>query len=971
MNVASSDGFISDAAAARARSARIFERFLQTCHERPEATAIVHPRGRWTYAQLERASRALAIQLLDLPSDNTIVALYSHRCGELPVAMLACLRAGLAFAVLDAGYPIERLRKLVEVLRPGRMLTIGEPRQGDALADVTRARARLHLDAGAIDRSLVGEDRHDVRLDRTTSDAIAYLLFTSGTTGVPKCVATPHAPLVHFVDWYERTFEAVPGCRFAMLSGLGHDPVLRDIFVPLSLGAELHVPSQAQVLDPDKLYTWLAETGVTHVHVTPQLCRILCAGRRDRRPLEALRFVFSGGDSLRTRQADAVLAAAPRAEVVNFYGTTETPQAMAFHRYRRDVDGALDVVPVGRGIDDVELLVLDDQLEPAGIDVQGQIAIRTRFLSAGYHADDALTSARFKVDPRGGDDAIRLYLTGDLGRMRPDGTVLVEGRSDDQVKIRGFRVELGEVVHHLEQMPGVDGAIVLAERTPDGEMRLAAYLVPVGGDRPDEAATSAIKEVMAASLPAYLVPARFVWVERFPLLPNGKIDRAAIAALGARAADEDGARTWSPPASDIEAAIAAEWQALLGVRRIDSSCTFVELGGDSLSFISASVHLETVLGVLPESWEKLPIRELALHKRERRSRWTRLDASILVRALSIIAVVAGHFSLPNIVGSVRALFVVSGMSFGKYVVPRVLQTDRVMPVMRLLLKIAIPTVLYSVFVNLVYGLPQWPGMLMVNNLVSPDSHVSGIGFWFIDVLVQCLAVLAAILSVRRARALVSRQPFRFALTVTILLAGVALVAPYLWNTSPLHDRVPQAYLCEICLGWAVVHADSRRRKLAVVAATMLTFLPIAWQLQDLLLLPFAATLFLLRWNRITLPRRLGRAAQLVAGASLFMYLMDHQIGVVLGKVGLGAHPVVMLLVVVAAGIAAQRVWEPMSALALQRLRRLLPNTTSRANAIGANELDASDVLQPQPPGWLDTPPSPASPSPAVVSPPVG
>jgi hypothetical protein len=241
-------------------------------------------------------------------------------------------------------------------------------------------------------------------------------------------------------------------------------------------------------------------------------------------------------------------------------------------------------------------------------------------------------------------------------------------------------------------------------------------------------------------------------------------------------------------------------------------------------------------------------------------------------------------------------------------------------VIRLLLKIAIPTVLYSWFVNMIYGLPTSPGILMINNLISPDSHRAGIGFWFIDVLVQSLALLAATLSMRAVRALVARQPFRFALTAAIVLAALGLVAPYLWDTSRLHDRVPQAHLGEICLGWAIVHADSLRRRLIAVAATILTFSPIAWMQHDLLVLPFVATVFLVFWSRITIPLHIGRAVQWIAGASLFMYLMDHQIGAVLGKLGLGAHPVVMLLVVVVAGIAAQRAWAPASAFAVQRLR---------------------------------------------------
>jgi non-ribosomal peptide synthetase component F len=309
--------------AAPTSTARIFDRFLAVCAERPEATAIVHPRGAWTYAQLERASRALAAQLLAMPGDDRVVALYSRRSGELVVAMLACLRAGLTFAVLDAAYPVERVQLLLDVLHPGRFVAIG-PVEESAPLKLPSSVMRLET----VDALLHGEAS---QLDQVGADAIAYLLFTSGTTGVPKCIATPHTPLVHFIDWYERTFDVDARCRFSMLSGLGHDPILRDVFVPLSTGAELHIPSPASVLDPALLYGWLAEHRITHAHVTPQLSRILCAGRRDRETLASLRFVFSGGDALRSKQATDIIAAAPGARVVNFYGATETPQAMSFH----------------------------------------------------------------------------------------------------------------------------------------------------------------------------------------------------------------------------------------------------------------------------------------------------------------------------------------------------------------------------------------------------------------------------------------------------------------------------------------------------------------------------------------------------------------------------------------------------------------------------------------------------------------
>ncbi len=899
--------------------ARIFDGFLAACRARPQATAIVHPRGVWTYAQLERASRALAVQLLALPADDDVVALYSRRSGELVVGMLACLRAGLTFAVLDAAYPGVRLEQLLQVARPGRFVVIGATENDEpVLAQLSLPRALLRLDAAAMDGLLRGEAPEDSRLDSVKASAIGYLLFTSGTTGVPRCIETSHAPLVHFIAWYAKAFAVDERCRFSMLSGLGHDPVLRDVFVPLSTGAELHIPAQALVLDPEKLYAWLAEGRVTHAHATPQLCRIVCAGRRDRQPLAAVRFVFSGGDMLRSKQAKDLLAAAPGARVVNFYGSTETPQAMGHHVFDPRVDGGADVVPVGRGIDDVQLLVLDDELALAAIGARGQIAIRTRFLSAGYRGDAGLTSKKFRANPCAQDASDQLYLTGDLGHFRPDGVVVIEGRLDDQVKIRGFRVELGDVVRQLERIAAVKEAVVLPGRTPDGESHLVAYLVARPDGASGAAATAEVKDAMSASSPAYMVPARFVWLPSFPLLPNGKIDRARLAEL--EALELEASAGAGQPLDAVEAAIVAQWKRLLA-RPIDADSSFVDLGGDSLSFIEAAMQLEVLLGWLPVGWERLSIRELAREQRAQRSKWTRTDSSVFLRAVSIIAVVMGHFDLPDLTGSVRALFVVSGMSFGRYLVPQVLRTERATPVARLVLKIAIPTVLYTLLVNIVFRRPPFPGVLLVNNLVTRDAEHGSIGFWFLDVLVQSLLILALLLSVPRVRRAIARNPFRFALGATVVFAGIALVAPHVWDTSGISNRVPYYYLGAMCLGWALVHADSPRRKLIVAAATLLTFAGPAFYSQYLLVFPFVATFFLLFCPRVALPLHVGRLVNLIAGASLFIYLTDHQVRWGLTKVGLGEHPVVMLLLAVIVGVAAWKLWEITSSVAMRWQRK--------------------------------------------------
>jgi amino acid adenylation domain-containing protein len=887
---------------------RIFDRFLVQSRERPQATALACAGDSWTYARLENVSRGLAQALLARPASEEVVALYARRSPQLVAAMLACLRAGLPFAVLDSAYPAERLEQLIEVSRPGRLVLCGNgPADDPLLARLPLPGVVLRWDERAWLQGTVGSDE----IDGAKANSIAYLLFTSGTTGVPKCIQTAHPPLVHFIEWYAKTFAVDSACRFSMLSGLGHDPVLRDVFVPVSLGATLHIPEQAHLLDPAALYGWLRRVGVTHAHTTPQMCRVIGAGRGQQPALDQLRFVFSGGDVLRCRQAVELLANAPGARVVNFYGATETPQAMGFHVFDATADGALDVVPIGKGIADVELLLLDDVLRPAAVGARGQIAIRTRFLSAGYRNDDGLTRQRFVPYPDGVDSSALLYLTGDVGVVRPDGALVAQGRRDDQVKIRGFRVELGDVVHHLEAIHAVRAAVVLAETSPDGENRLIAYLVSKRG----EADAPAIKAAAAASLPPYMVPFQYVWVDRFPLLPNGKVDRQRLASL--RPQQEDGPRSSDP----IEAAIVAQWRTLLGINSIQVSDNFLDLGGDSLSFIRAAMLLQRVLGALPEGWEKLSIQQLAKQSQARRSWLTRVDSTVLLRAISITAIVAAHLGFPNIEGSVRTLFVVSGISFGKYLVPSVLRTDRVTAIWRLALRIALPTVLYTELLDVAFVRFKWQALLLLNNYFGADFEVGGFSFWYLCVLVQALLILAVGLAVPAVRRLVRSYPFAFPLTASFAFALIAFGAPFVWDTTPLFDHVPHLYLGAILLGWAVVQADSLTRRLWVMAATVATFTEPALRNEGLLVLPFVATVFLVFQRQVTLPVWLARGINPIAGASLFIYLTDRQVNSSVQKTPLGHYPLATLLLALTVGVVCWRVWESASDVAAGWLSR--------------------------------------------------
>ena len=275
---------------------RIFDEFIAQAQARPDAPAILHAGGAWTYGELERASRRLAQDLSAAPLvANPIVAIMGHRRPELVVAMLACLRAGLTFAVLDTAYPTRRLVQLVGVVNPGRFIVLDpaswQGREPERAPEDEALRLQLRnpdrvfqLDEDELARLRAPTASDDAPLlDTVAPTTPAYLLFTSGTTGTPKCIATNHRPLVHFVSWYVDAFAVRPASRFSLLSGLGHDPVLRDVFVPLSVGAQLHIPDSPSITDPARLCRWVRRSQVSHVHLTPQLARVLCAGARDGR----------------------------------------------------------------------------------------------------------------------------------------------------------------------------------------------------------------------------------------------------------------------------------------------------------------------------------------------------------------------------------------------------------------------------------------------------------------------------------------------------------------------------------------------------------------------------------------------------------------------------------------------------------------------------------------------------------------
>jgi amino acid adenylation domain-containing protein len=572
--------------------------------ERPEKAAVVDARESWSYEELDRWSDRLAQYLLQRgvrPKD--VVAIYAHRDASLALALYGILKAGAAFAILDPAYPPARLVDYLRLAQPTALLEmecasgLGAELEAYVGAAAGMVRVRLPRAKTQIRRLLARAGAAAPNIAVASGDP-AYIAFTSGSTGLPKGVLCRHGPITHFLPWQSSTFDLRDADRYALLSGLGYNHLHRDLFTALALGATLRVPAEQDLQEPQRLARWLDSQEISVLHLTPALGRLLqtAAGKS----LPSMRRIFFGGDLLLRQDVLAMRELAPNAELVSFYGATETQRAVGYFvigdALLKSDDRARRAIPIGRGAPDVQLLLLTPGGLLAGIGEVGELYIRSPHLAAGYAGDRELSGANFVLNPFTGDARDRLYRTRELGRYLPDGNVEWLGRNDRRASIRGFRVELAEVETALRRCPGVRHAAAVAERVVDeasgGDARLVAY-VECAEDR--GVGTAALRDFLTARLPRYMIPAEFHFVERMPLNPNGKIDYAGLSRVEPLQLRAGG--SFEAPRNNIERVVAKIFAEVLRLERIGRQDNFFEQGGHSLLAAKAAARLRETLGV--------------------------------------------------------------------------------------------------------------------------------------------------------------------------------------------------------------------------------------------------------------------------------------------------------------------------------------------------------------------------------------
>ena len=560
------------------RTATIQEVFSRQVRRRPFATAAQSATGMLTYATLEaRANRLCSYLCARGVRPGHAVAIALERSAHVPVAMLAVLKAGAAYVPLDAGYPSDRLRFMLD--DAAAVLTITQGALRDALPCEPHRMVCVDDDADAIAAAPLAVA--DALVDPMSP---AYVMYTSGSTGRPKGVCVTHRGVLRLVRGADYVHLAQDDALF-MHSPPAFDASTFEVWGALLNGGRLVIPRHG-LLSIGELIEAIEKFGATTLFLTPSLF-VRFIEDAVRVP-GSLRQLVLGGDVVPRQHAREFLRRARSCALINGYGPTENTVFSTAYRITADVE---DAVPIGVPIANSSAYVLDDALRPVRLGECGELYVGGDGVALGYLNLDDATATRFVSDPFARAAGARMYRTGDRARLRPDGQLEFLGRADGQVKIRGFRVETGEVEAALRKHAAAGEAIVVA-RGDGGDKRLCAYVVPVAKSSVDEIA---LRAHLRTLLPDHALPQTISVVADLPRHPSGKVDRVALARVASPTAtrgDAAASAGEAMPSASIEPAIAEIWRDVLGCERALSwDENFFDAGGDSLRLLRVHARL--------------------------------------------------------------------------------------------------------------------------------------------------------------------------------------------------------------------------------------------------------------------------------------------------------------------------------------------------------------------------------------------
>ncbi len=556
----------------------LHELFEQQVARTPEHVAVVFDKERVSYRELnERANQWAHYLRRRGAGPESLVGIMMERSATMVVALLGILKAGGSYLPLDPDYPAERLSFMlsdagVEVLLTEQHLLERLPSTSASLVLVDAEREAIEQESRANPVSGV------------EADNLAYVLYTSGSTGQPKGAMLAHGEVVNCVLWMQETYELGERDRMLCKTTLNFDPSVWEIFWPLMVGSRIVIATAEAQLDSAALLQTIIKEKVTVAYFVPSMLALFLV-EAEVPAATSLRQVICGGESLSIELVKRFYEVLPQATLHHSYGPTET--AIAASEIVCDRDSVHTVMPIGRPLANTQLYVLDQQLQPTPIGVLGELFIGGAGLGRGYLKRPEVTADRFVPDCFSDTPGARLYRTGDLVRYLRDGNLQFHGRTDTQVKLRGLRIELGEIEAAIMAHEKVHGAAVVVHGDQTGEKSLVGYVVTTEGA---SLAAAELRQQLSQKLPAYMVPATLVFLPELPLMPNGKIDLNALPKLDllSRTSEE----SYTAPSDQIEEMLVEIWAAVLGLERVGINDSFFELGGHSLLAAQAIARVQ-------------------------------------------------------------------------------------------------------------------------------------------------------------------------------------------------------------------------------------------------------------------------------------------------------------------------------------------------------------------------------------------
>ncbi|UOX98968.1 amino acid adenylation domain-containing protein (plasmid) [Bacillus cereus] len=548
----------------------IQELFEEQVKQTPEKIAIQHADRSMTYLELNKKSNQLARKLREKGVKNgQVVGILAKHSLEIVIAIWGVIKAGGTYLPIDPSYPEDRIRYILNDSGTTLLLT-----------DYTNEGNLEYLGEkiNICDQKLYEGDNANLNLVNAPNDPI-YIIYTSGTTGNPKGTVITQCGLVNYISWAKKNYISSENDVFALYSSVSFDLTVTSIFTPLISGLLLVIYHDNE--DEFILSKILKENVVTVLKVTPSHLALLNNYSPPR--VSSLRRLIVGGEDLKTSVAEKIYDLfSGKVEIINEYGPTETVVGCMIHRYDPDLDRRASV-PIGTPADNVQIYLLDKNLQPVPIGVKGEIYISGDGVAKGYLNRPDLTAQRFLSNPFISSE--KMYRSGDLAVMLPNGLIEYQGRMDSQVKVKGYRIEIGEVENALLQHKSVKDVVVVNWQGEDNSNHLVAYIV-----LKDSVQNIEIRSFISHMLPSYMIPSFFIYMDQLPLTINGKVDRQA---LPDPMLNNDSNYTHLEEVDeDVTGMVSEVLKEILQTDRIELHSNFYHLGGDSIKAIQVSARLQ-------------------------------------------------------------------------------------------------------------------------------------------------------------------------------------------------------------------------------------------------------------------------------------------------------------------------------------------------------------------------------------------